>query len=630
MKLLIRCGVPPDGASKSQAGLKELHRSDRFCIEGDTDIRRFRDALGSSLFVGGRFLGVDSEAAKIVFQKGMEAGRETLEGRYFLVLVRPDGSCEVCTDRFGQQELYYEEDSEGLVLATDISLLPRRAQRHHQPALAHALCVYGWRPPKRHTFWEGARRLGIDQVLRVEGGRAHIRDIPFQPLKTGNYTEHHLNAYADSLLNAIRVRGSDHGNVVYLSSGWDSTAILACLVKLFGAGKVRAITGRIIYSDRSGIINRFETDRARAVADYYGIKLDIVDIDYRREGPDLLERLQPLMQAHQIGSISLLTQERFAAHVAATSNGDESVFAGEISDGAHNLGFSQFTTIFHPVHEFREYSDKMASYLFGPTFLGRLQDGTYFEDPVYQLLRSRLPDAAFDAPANGSRAGHTMHLLSSFFLRLRRFPLWSLSNSRVLTGDGRMAYLREMETTYLKRAAEEATVETLYSWYLWLYNSFHWQGSTVLSLYLTAEAQGLRMEMPFWDGRIQEFLSAMPESWGRGLDLNPTKYPLKWTLKHRVDYPFHLQRGPHSYIYDVQPGFSLVAEVLYDSAFSPYFRKILARRQYREVLSPEVFDLEHIDGIVHRYQEGTEVRGEELSELLALCQLSAAGWFASR
>ena len=39
-------------------------------------------------------------------------------------------------------------------------------------------------------------------------------------------------------------------------------------------------------------------------------------------------------------------------------------------------------------------------------------------------------------------------------------------------------------------------------------------------------------KLPFWDNRIQSFLSAMPESWGRGLELKPTKYPLKWTLQN--------------------------------------------------------------------------------------------------
>jgi hypothetical protein len=34
-----------------------------------------------------------------------------------------------------------------------------------------------------------------------------------------------------------------------------------------------------------------------------------------------------------------------------------------------------------------------------------------------------------------------------------------------------------METAYLAPAASAMTADTLYSWYLHLYNSFHWQGS---------------------------------------------------------------------------------------------------------------------------------------------------------
>ena len=205
-------------------------------------------------------------------------------------------------------------------------------------------------------------------------------------------------------------------------------------------------------------------------------------------------------------------------------------------------------------------------------------------------------------------------------------PLWSLRNAAVLTEAGREAYAAEMERTYLARAAAEVTPETLYAWYLRLYNSFHWQGSTVSTIYATADAHGLRVELPFWDSRLHEFLSAMPESFGRGLDFNPTKYPLKWTLQHRVDYPMHLQTGPHSYLYDVDPSFSHSAELVYGSAFAAFFRAVLARRAYRDVLAPALFDFGYIDGVVDRYLSGTEVRGAELTDLLTLATMSAVGW----
>ena len=77
----------------------------------------------------------------------------------------------------------------------------------------------------------------------------------------------------------------------------------------------------------------------------------------------------------------------------------EVIFAGEISDGAHNFGFSQYATMFHPTYEFREYADKMASYLFGPTFLKRIVDGDYKLDPKYVLINDpKLPNPSKQEP----------------------------------------------------------------------------------------------------------------------------------------------------------------------------------------------------------------------------------------
>ena len=59
----------------------------------------------------------------------------------------------------------------------------------------------------------------------------------------------------------------------------------------------------------------------------------------------------------------------------------------QVSDGAHNLGFSQYATIFHPVSEFREYSDKMASYLFGKNFFKNIINKNEKNDVIFDLLK---------------------------------------------------------------------------------------------------------------------------------------------------------------------------------------------------------------------------------------------------
>lgn len=547
-----------------------------------------------------------------------------LEGRFVLV-VQHGHRYWVGADPQGRADVYLSAD--GSTLATDLSLLEHPAGAGYDAmGWAHTLVAYGARPAKCHTLFAGVRRLGVGESVWIEDGQLGSEYRPFVPERTRPLETRSLDEYADRLLDAIQVRGSRNGNVVYLSSGWDSTAILACLVHLFGPRKVRAVIGRMRYAERSGVINQFEIDRARAVADYYGVPLDVAEFDYRTDGPAVLDAVRPTFRDHQLANATGLNHYILARHVAETTNGDETVFAGEISDGAHNLGFSQFVSIFHPTQEFREYGDKMAGYLFGPTFLGQLHAGTMEEDAVYQIMRGRMGGAVLDPPA-ATAAGRTRQLMASLFLRGTRFPLTSLQNVRVLTAEGARRYSEVMEELYLAEAAERATPETLYAWYLHLYNSFHWQGSTVAPLAITGEAFGLRMALPFWDSRLQESLAAMPEEAGRGLDLNPTKYPLKWTLRNRVDYPFHLQVGPHSYLYDVDPSFSHSAELMYGSSFRGTFTQTLKARPHRDVLDPGVFAMDHIDGVVDRYLAGDEVRGAELGDLLNLAFTASVGWY---
>lgn len=621
MQLRITAG--PGAQPPGNSALRLLHRSETLIVEGSDDVRDLRLADGRRVLLLGDVVGGLGSIASHTLDD-----LKQLEGRFAATIVdeRRD-ACLLLGDRFGQLDLYYQRTDGRTVVGTDLRLLPiaHSGGAFDQVALAHTFCVYGHRPAKKQTPYRDVHRLAVDEIASIAAGRFHLEARPFRPRHTGEYGEAQLHEYADLLLEAVRRRGSPNGNVVYLSSGWDSTALLACLVHLFGAGSVRAVIGRMTYANRSGVINQFELDRARAVADFFGIRLDVIEFDYCRRGPELVEELRPLFRGHHIATLTGLNHALLADHTAKTTAGDEPVFAGEISDGAHNLGFSQFVTIFHPVLAFREYSDKMASYLFGPTFLHRLSAGDYGDDVVFQLFQARAAGVTFDELAAPSL--RTRQLLASFFLRANRLPLWSLQNVRVLTADGRDHYARSMEAGYLQAAGAEATPDTLYAWYLHLYNSFHWQGSTVSTLALTAKARGLCTAMPFWDGPLQDFLSAMPESWGRGLDLNPTKHPLKWMLAHRINYPMHLQVGPHSYVYDVDPSFSHGAEILYGSALAPYYRRLLARRAYRDVLSPEVFDLPYLDAAVQRYLDGAEVRGVEMNDLLSLCLVTATGWY---
>ncbi len=550
------------------------------------------------------------------------------EGRFVIVKFSLNGVFEIWTDNFGRVDVYRQDFSNGVVIASDLSLLPisNRGGEMNQLALAHAMTVYGCRPAKKHTLYKEVSRLGVNEGFKIENEKIEILRRKFTPINTFPKDSHtKLNEYSDLFLESVRARASEYGNVVYLSSGWDSTSILAALVHLFGNSKTRCIIGRMRYSERSAVINQIEIDKAIAIADFFNVKIDIIELDYREGADKIIERSSNLFRSHQFANMTSVNHWRLAEETAKLINGNETVFAGEMSDGAHNLGFSQYATIFHsPSQYFREYSDKMASYLYGPTFLKEMVRGAHKEDPIWKIFMQMNQSTKFEELKKSEKEIH-MQFLSNFFLRAGRIPLYSIENSTILTKKGSENYLNEFENVYLKEAAENLNPDALYSTYLQLYNSFHWQGSTVQTLEYTAELHGLNCVVPFHDKGVIDFLSAMPEDWGRGLDFRNTKYPLKWMLKNKIKYPYHLQEGPHSYIYDIDPSFNHLREVLFGSSFKNVFQNALRQRHFINSLDSDIFNIDYINVIVNKYLNGEEFGGSEMGDLANLATHSTIG-----
>ncbi|GMV21723.1 MAG: hypothetical protein AMXMBFR57_16720 [Acidimicrobiia bacterium] len=556
-------------------------------------------------------------------------GVRRLEGRFAVVAVRADGRCEIWTDALGRIDVYRQHVSAGVVLASNLELLPiaDTGGRLDQVAVAHALTIYGGRPAKKQTYYDAVTRLGVGESLSVLGAEVTVRSHSPTIPEIADYQPRDLDRYVDLFLEAIRGRAGADLNVVSLSSGWDSTAILATLVHLFGPRRVRAVIGRMTYSDRSGVINRFEISRAQAVADYFGVPLEVVEYDFGACGARYLNESRGVLRAHQLNTVGALGNYRMYGHVASAFSGaDTTFFTGETSDGGHNFGFSQFVTMFHPAsYDFREYADKMATYLFGPTFLTQLHARSEERDPVWRLLRSSHGTATFDAPA-ATPAEVNRQILRSMFLSRQRVPFYSIQNVRTLTPAGRERYLSESEALYLQRT-DTFGPGNMYGWFLHLYNSFYWQAAPVRAREVMADHHGVRLANPFQDAALLDFLAAMPESWGRGLNLNPTKYPLKWMLANRINYPLHLQTGPHAYTYDVQEGFSISGELLHASGLRPAFMEALREGHFLESLDPALFEVDYLAGLVAAYLGGEELRGDAQGDLFGLATHSAIGLY---
>ena len=635
IQLRIISGKINDIAGVKNHGLQQIFSNEHLLIEGEDILHSWQTGSDEYVVIG-HIAGIREQSGflkSVTYTKQTAELLEdpnkipTLEGRFVVIKISEKTKLELWTDQFNRVDIYWEFNNEQLVIGTSLNLLPVSLKGDELDAVgvAHALTVYGGRPARKHTIYKHVKRLGVNEGLNVNKGMIEILNRPFTPVKIANYTERDLHRYTDLFLETLRARGSHTGNIVSLSSGWDSTSILAGLVHVFGREKVRAVIGRMRYSERSGIINQFEQDRAKAMADYYGVKLDVVEVDYRTDGPALFSEAKELLQSQQLANMTALGQWIIAKYVAKEYKSGEAFFTGEMSDGAHNFGFSQYASVFHQrSYEFREYADKMATYLFGPTFLKSLHDGIQEKDPVWQFFKQQNSGLKFDALAD-TKEEITKQFISSFYLRGGRIPLSSLDNAPLLTKEGAGLYTKESQSVYFDNVYKEINTENLYAWYLHLYNSFHWQASTVISRDYTSDAHGIKCVHPFQDSGIIAFLSAMPEYFGRGLDFNSTKFPLKWMLKNRIDYPYHYQSGPHSYTYDVREGFSLLGEILHASSLKSVFQEAIKNSSFIDKLDQEVFDYDYIGKITKDYLHNKELRGQELSDVGVLALHSAVG-----
>lgn len=620
MKINITLGHSLISNAQHNNELRNIYSYNDILIQSDLNglVYSFIDEEYNGLFIFGNVIktsgGANNRDYDKLFNKSIESIINNLEGCYLVIKISKGSQCSISCDGYARNDIYYKQETSGVVFSTELTQFLSSVNSYNQIAISHSLYMYGYRPAKNDTLYNGINRIGVGEIAIWKNSNLKINTVNPRILNTEKYNSDKLSIYSDIFLNSVNKGTSENGNIVYLSSGWDSTAILGSLVKLKGKNNVKAIIGRMKYSERAGVINTFELERAKAVADYYGVALEIVEFDYHQRGPDLVEKYSRLMKSQMLSSMTFFNHVLLAEHIANKYNG-EAVFCGEISDGVHNLGFSQFVTRFHPVLDFREYSDKMMSYLFGPTFYNSIIDGSYKTDFVFNSLKNGIADHAFD-DLNKENPG--LQLLSSFFLRDNRFPFWSLKNSRIFTNQGMCEYETRMQNKYLKHASAELHPGNLYSWFIHLYNSFHWQGGTVSTLNHTARENGFEIQLPFWDSELQEYLSKMPENWGRGLDFKRTKYPLKWMLENYIDYPYHLQVGPHSYLYDVEHSFSHAAEFIYASAFTTFFKDLLKQKKYKNIFSEDYINVKYFDKITENYLDGNEASGSERNDLVAL------------
>jgi hypothetical protein len=547
----------------------------------------------------------------------IESNKYFLDGVFTIIKFSPKNKIEIITDRFKRSEVYYSKYPFNLI-SSDLEIFQKQNLQLDQISVSHSLSIYGSRPMKSDTIFKNVFRVTPNQFIEINKNLIKITNSKFKPSNIKPYKENVLNNYSEAFLDTLKVKTSKKINIIYLSSGWDSTAILAGLVKIIGKEKIRCVIGKMRYSEDK-CANLFEIKKAKKICKFFGVKLLITDFDYYKPKKFMNKDLFKFLAKNQLASVTAVNHYYLAKYVHSKYGNNCSVFCGEISDGAHNLGFSQYATMFHPSsYSFREYSDKMNSYLFGPTFLNYAYTEKDLKlDPVFSMFYNLNTSLDFNK-VKGTKRNINLNFLNSFFLRSTRLPFVSKKNLKLLTQKGQDEYQKNMEGKIIKKFSDQLNSKNIYSIILHMYHFFHWQGSTVLSFEKTCEHFNLKAQLPFLDMKILDILSTLPEQYGRGLDFNNTKFLLKEMLKKKIKYPNHLQKGPHSYLYDTDRTFNHTYELLYRSGI----RKILLNKintgKFVKKLNNESFKQNYINYLVKSYKKNRKLFGQELNDLFSL------------
>lgn len=276
----------------------------------------------------------DTEVILRVYEEFGPAGVERLRGMFaFALWDAPKRRLLLVRDQVGIKPLYYYQDSQGLVFASEIrSLLlhPRVPRCLSLQALDRYLCFSY--VPGEETIFEGIRRLPPGHLMLCQGRQVEIR--PYWRLSPAPASDMHRNndRYTAELLELLEAAVERHmiADVpvgLFLSGGLDSASIAAFLARM---GRRDAPTFSVGFdSDRAGYFNELE-DARRVARDFGMVNHSLV---VRPNLPDLLPQVIRSLE-EPIGDpsafLTYLICQTAGEHVkvALTGIGGDELFGG--------------------------------------------------------------------------------------------------------------------------------------------------------------------------------------------------------------------------------------------------------------------------------------------------------------
>lgn len=528
------------------------------------------------------------QLARIVSESTYDEIVNSVEGEYNIILHDKDASViTVLGDKLALKDIYYYVDDDCVILGNDLEIFEESKLQlsYDQNAFITTVLIC---MPKKQTIYNEIKRLQYNKYIHLDldSSEFKIGEFEDKDINIADYGPDDLDRYVEILENAILSRASDKLNILSSSGGYDSSMMLAILTKHLGADKVRAVVFEVKLPDGT-IFNKYEIDKVLKISEYLGVQTDILTVDYDSEElENLMREVHPMLHTQQLFSMPS-NHYPIARFIEEKYGKDVTLFNGEGCDSLHNYGFSQFCSLPHDDYDFNEYADKMKTYLFGPTFLRKIKDGSYKDDVVFKIFVEQSGKDGFVEVEGRPWSEVMQDYLFSFITSDVRLPLRKIEPDFVKK-DYLAKYIEHVKTEYFAEISEKINENNLYYYFAILYMDFHLQSSKIRRI----RAFSKNGRTPFLDSNLFRYLYRMPESFGRGLNFNAVKYPLKELIKSgKYDYPLEVVRqGPHSYLSETEE-INIYDQYVCKGVVSKVFRETIASGEISEVLDENIFDM---------------------------------------
>lgn len=541
-----------------------------------------------------------------------------IEGEYWGVKMDyKNNSLMLFSDKLKQLEIYYFIDEDVFIASTDpkeiLNKLGKKPVYNKYGLISNVLLHL----PKGDTLFQDVKRLKYNEIIKLETHKLSVEKLKDKDIKIADYSEKDLAEYNQMVVKSILSRASKTMNLVLNSGGWDSTLILALLVKHLGRNKVKSVTMKITFAD-GRCFNIYEINKVKKIAKMLGIKNEVVEMNYKEENlyPAFASIKDPLFY-RGLMFLAPANWGKTIEHIRKHYGKDVVIFHGEGCDSLQNFGLSQFETLFHDNEDFRGYADKMANYLFSPSFFKKLKDNSFLQDNVYRIFRGLYPEKKFVDAKNLPLKDKIYYYLLSFILSDIRMPFRKIESKGYIKDSALKSFEKWIRENYFEEAIGDISEKNLYYYFLNLYTSFHLQ-SPQIHIYRTAFPN---MRFPYIDLNLFNFFSRMPENFGRGLEFKPTKYAEK-TFAKKV-FPKELvdllEAGPHSYLYEIENMNPYDEYLLKGSLYEEIKGKINIEK-IKDIFNPDVFETAKIVKFAEDFKYGRlkNLAGLEKNLLLAL------------